>query len=57
VSSYVRAFRANGLTILDCAEPCWTFATAKAQFAFVPDAVLRDAVAGLPMALIWELET
>ena len=56
VSSYIRAFRAIGLTIRDCAEPCWSFETAKAQFGFVPDAVLRDAVVGLPMALIWELE-
>jgi ubiquinone/menaquinone biosynthesis C-methylase UbiE len=56
VSSYVEAFRANGLTIVDCAEPGWDIAGARAQFAFVPDAVLHDAVVGLPMALVWELE-
>jgi ubiquinone/menaquinone biosynthesis C-methylase UbiE len=57
VSEYFEAFRANGLTVLDCVEPCWDFASAKAQFSFVPDAAARDAVAGLPMALIWELRT
>ncbi|MDQ1477886.1 MAG: hypothetical protein QOE62_3115, partial [Actinomycetota bacterium] len=36
---------------------CWDIDRARAQFAFVPDAVLRDAVVGLPMALIWELAT
>jgi ubiquinone/menaquinone biosynthesis C-methylase UbiE len=57
VSSYFAAFRAHDLTVVDCREPCWDMESAKAQFAFVSDAVLRDAVVGLPMALIWELET
>ena len=56
VSSYVTAFVANGLTIVGCAEPCWSIESARAQFPYVSDAVLRDAVVGLPMALIWELE-
>jgi ubiquinone/menaquinone biosynthesis C-methylase UbiE len=56
VSSYVAAFRTHGLTVVDCREPCWDIERARAQFAFVPDAILRDAVVGLPMALIWELE-
>lgn len=56
VSTYLQAFRDHDLTVLACAEPAWDTASAKAQFPFVPDAVLRDAVAGLPMALIWELE-
>lgn len=56
VSSYVAAFRAHGLAVVDCREPCWDADRARAQFAFVPDAVLREAVVGLPMALIWELQ-
>jgi ubiquinone/menaquinone biosynthesis C-methylase UbiE len=56
VSTYVEAFRDHGLTVARCAEPCWDTASAKAQFPFVSDALARDAVAGLPMALIWELE-
>ena len=55
VSSYFDAFRAHGLTVLDCREPAWNLERARAQFSFVPDEVLRDAVVGLPMALIWEL--
>jgi ubiquinone/menaquinone biosynthesis C-methylase UbiE len=57
VSSYIAAFRTHGLTVVDCREPCWDIDRARAQFAFVPDAILRDAVVGLPMALIWELES
>lgn len=57
VSTYFQAFRDHGLTVVHCAEPCWDIDSAKAQFPFVSDAVARDAVAGLPMALIWELET
>jgi ubiquinone/menaquinone biosynthesis C-methylase UbiE len=57
VSSYVEAFRAHHLTVADCREPCWDIESAKAQFAFVSDDVLGEAVVGLPMALIWELET
>jgi len=57
VSSYVAAFRTHGLSVVDCREPCWDIERARAQFAFVPDAILRDAVVGLPMALIWELQT
>jgi len=56
VSSYFEAFRAHGLTVVDCREPCWDIESAKAQFGFVPDEVLGEAVVGLPMALIWELE-
>ena len=56
VSSYFAAFRTHRLTVVGCREPCWDNQSAQAQFGFVSDGVLRDAVAGLPMALIWELE-
>ena len=55
VSSYLAAFRAHGLTVVDCREPAWNIDRARGQFAFVPDGVLQEAVVGLPMALIWEL--
>jgi ubiquinone/menaquinone biosynthesis C-methylase UbiE len=55
VSKYFDAFQEHGLTVARCVEPCWTVERAQAQFPFVPDAVARDAIAGLPMALIWEL--
>jgi hypothetical protein len=57
VSSYVDAFRTHGLTVLNCREPAWNLERARAQFAWVSDEILQDAVVGLPMALIWELET
>jgi ubiquinone/menaquinone biosynthesis C-methylase UbiE len=56
VSSYFDAFRTHGLTVLDCREPAWNLERARAQFAWVSDEILEDAVVGLPMALIWELE-
>jgi ubiquinone/menaquinone biosynthesis C-methylase UbiE len=56
VSTYLAAFRATGLQVVDCREPCWDLERARAQFANVSDDVLGDAVVGLPMALIWELE-
>ena len=55
VSTYFECFRANDLTVVRCDEPAWTVETAQAQFPFVSDAVARDAIAGLPMALVWEL--
>jgi ubiquinone/menaquinone biosynthesis C-methylase UbiE len=57
VSSYIAAFRAHGLTVVDCREPSWDIDRARAQFAFVPDAILHDAVVGLPLVLIWELQS
>ncbi len=56
VSTYLAAFRAHGLGVVDCREPCWDLERARAQFGFVRDAVLCDAVVGFPMALIWELQ-
>jgi ubiquinone/menaquinone biosynthesis C-methylase UbiE len=55
VSTNFKAFRAHGLTVVRCEEANWTVATARAQFPFVSEAVARDAIAGLPMALVWEL--
>jgi ubiquinone/menaquinone biosynthesis C-methylase UbiE len=55
VSTYFATFRDHGLTVVDCRESSWDIERARAQFAFVSDAILRDAVVGLPMALVWEL--
>jgi ubiquinone/menaquinone biosynthesis C-methylase UbiE len=56
VSSYLRSFRDHGLTVLRCCEPAWTVEMAMSKFGYVDEAVVRAAVVGLPMALIWELE-
>lgn len=55
VSTNLRAFRAHGLTVRRCEEPTWTVASAIAQFPFLSEEVARDAISGLPMALVWEL--
>ena len=56
VSAYVRSFRDHGLGIVRCEEPCWDIERARAQFPFVPDDLAYDAIVGLPMALVWEVE-
>ena len=56
-ATYVAAFRLAGLAVRGCLEPCWTETTVAAQrwAAPVPEAA-RQALVGLPMVLIWELE-
>ena len=56
VSTYLQAFRDHGLTVLQCVEPAWHIDLAMAKFGYVDESVVRAAVVGLPMALIWELE-
>ena len=56
VSTYLQSFRDHGLTVLQCAEPSWHLDLAMAKFGYVGESVVRAAVVGLPMALIWELE-
>ena len=56
VSTYLRSFRDHGLTVLRCAEPAWHIDLAMSKFGYVDESVVRAAVVGLPMALIWELE-
>jgi SAM-dependent methyltransferase len=53
----VAAFRLAGLTVRGCLEPRWTEATVAAQrwVTPVPEAA-RQALVGLPMVLIWELD-
>ena len=55
VSTYLRAFRDHGLTVQRCVEPEWHIDLAMAKFGYVDEPVVRAAVVGLPMALIWEL--
>ena len=55
VSAYLQSFRDHGLTVVRCDEPCWDIDLAMAKFSYVSEAVVRAAVVGLPMALLWEL--
>lgn len=56
VSSYLRAARAAGLEVVDCAEPVMDDAVISGHLAhpFVPDAV-RQAYEGLPFLVVWHL--
>jgi len=56
VSTYLQSFRDHGLAVLRCAEPAWHIDMAMAKFGYVDESVVRAAVVGLPMALLWELE-
>ena len=56
VSTYLESFRNHGLSVVRCVEPCWDFDLGMAKFGYVGADVVRDAVVGLPMALVWELE-
>lgn len=55
-SEYLAAFRATGLSVLECIEPRIDEAVVRAQPAFpaIPDAT-RAAYLGLPFLLIWRL--
>jgi ubiquinone/menaquinone biosynthesis C-methylase UbiE len=57
ISSYLTAFRAAGLTVLDCLEPPAdeTVMTANPSYAAFPEAT-RQALLGLPFLLIWKLK-
>jgi ubiquinone/menaquinone biosynthesis C-methylase UbiE len=56
-ATYVAVFRLAGLTVRGCLEPRWTEAAVTAQrwAAPVPEAA-RQALLGLPMVLVWELD-
>jgi hypothetical protein len=56
ISSYVRAFRAAGLEVVDCDEPVHDAEMLAGHLAhpFVPDAVI-EAYEGLPFILVWNL--
>ena len=56
VSTYLQSFRDHGLTVLQCVEPAWHIDMAMAKFGYAGESVVRAAVVGLPMALVWELE-
>jgi ubiquinone/menaquinone biosynthesis C-methylase UbiE len=56
-SEYLAAFRAAGLSVVDCVEPLIDDQVVRAQPAFlaIPDAT-RQAYLDLPFLLIWRLE-
>ena len=56
ISSYLAAFRAGGLSVVECHEPTISEVQLHAlpSFAFYPEAS-RQALAGIPFLLIWHL--
>ena len=54
---YIAAFGAAGLSVLRCLEPAQNAATVATfpSFGLAPEAT-RQAMEGLPLALVWELE-
>lgn len=57
IGDYLRAFDASGLRVIDCIEPLMPESALSGGLAapFVPGAV-RQALEGLPQAIVWELE-
>ena len=55
VSAYLSAFDSNGLRIVRCVEPEVVVGLGGLVHSFVPDAE-RQALEGLPAALVWQLE-
>jgi hypothetical protein len=48
-------FRNAGLTVGACLEPTWTRAAALATFPGMSDTLYDEAIAGLPLAIVWIL--
>jgi ubiquinone/menaquinone biosynthesis C-methylase UbiE len=45
-----------GLQVIDCAEPTWTFEAAAPAFPGMSPELFHEALAGLPLAVVWNLE-
>ena len=48
-------FREAGLTVAACLEPTWTRTAAMASFPGMSDTLYEEAIAGLPLAIVWIL--
>ena len=44
-----------GLTVAACLEPTWTHAAALATFPGMSDTLYQEAIAGIPLAIVWIL--
>jgi SAM-dependent methyltransferase len=49
------AFAQAGLTVRECAEPTWTLEAARVSFPGISDQLYEEAIAGLPIAIVWQL--
>ena len=47
--------RRAGLIVVDCLEPLWTRDAALASFPGMSDRLYEEAIAGLPLAIVWIL--
>ena len=52
----LRALDAADLGVLACDEPAWTRAAATTTFPGMSDALYDEAIAGLPLGIVWHLE-
>ena len=44
-----------GLTVVECVEPTWTLEAAQLSFPGMSAALYAEAIAGLPLAIVWQL--
>jgi SAM-dependent methyltransferase len=54
-SRVLAAVARAGLTVVGCAEPTWTLEAARLSFPGMSDALYEEAIAGLPLAIVWSL--
>jgi ubiquinone/menaquinone biosynthesis C-methylase UbiE len=49
------AFARAGLTVRGCDEPTWTLDAARVSFPGITDRLYEEAIAGLPLSIVWQL--
>jgi SAM-dependent methyltransferase len=49
-------FARAGLAVQTCDEPRWTLDAARVSFPGISDPLYEEAIAGLPIAIVWQLE-
>lgn len=53
--SALDAFARAGLSVRGCREPRWTLEAARVSFPGITEQLYEEAIAGLPLAIVWEL--
>lgn len=51
----LNAFEHASLRVVECAEPTWTFDAAAVAFPGISRTLFDEAIAGLPLAVVWHL--
>ncbi len=52
----LEAFSRAGLRVCECREPTWSLDAARVGFPGMGDSLYDEAIAGLPLAIVWRLE-